>query len=56
MVGALALIRRYAGAGSLTYYPAGEQVPAHAGVTGDWKPLVCRTGQHGRQRVVRMAY
>jgi hypothetical protein len=28
----------------------------HAGITEDWKPLVYRTDQHGRQRVVRMAY
>jgi len=30
--------------------------PVHAGITEDWKALVYRTGQHGRQRVVRMAY
>jgi hypothetical protein len=56
VIEALALIRRHAAAGSLTYYPAGEHVPAHAGITEDWKPLVYRTDQHGRQRVVRMAY
>jgi hypothetical protein len=56
VIEALALIRRYAAAGSLTYYPAGEHVPAYAGITEDWKPLVYRTGQHGRQRVVRMVY
>jgi Domain of unknown function (DUF4158) len=56
VIEALALIRRYAAAGSLTYYPAGEQVPAHAGITDDWKPLVYRADQHGRQRVVRMVY
>ena len=56
VIEALALIRRYAAAGSLTYYPAGEHVPAHAGITEDWKPLVYRTDQHGRQRVVRMVY
>jgi hypothetical protein len=53
---ALALIRRYAAAGSLQYYPGGEHVPAHAGITEEWKPLVYRTDQHGRQRVVRMVY
>jgi len=44
-----ALIRRHAAAGSLTYYPAGEHVPAHAGITEDWKALVYRTDQHGRR-------
>jgi hypothetical protein len=56
VIEALALIRRHAAAGSLTYYPAGEHVPAHAGITEDWRPLVYRTDQHGRQRVVRMVY
>jgi TnpA family transposase len=56
VIEALALIRRHAAAGSLTYYPAGEHIPAHAGITEDWKPLVYRTDQHGRQRVVRMVY
>ena len=42
--------------GSPTYYPAGEHVPTHAGITQDWKPLVYRTDQHGRQRVVRTVY
>jgi len=54
VIEALALIRRYAAAGSLTYCPAGEHVPAHAGITEDWRPLVYRADQHGRQRVVRM--
>ena len=56
VIEALTLIRRHAAAGSLTYYPAGEHVPAHAGISEDWKPLVYRTDQHGRQRVVRMVY
>jgi hypothetical protein len=56
VIEALALIRRHATAGSLTYYPAGEHIPVHAGISEDWKPLVYRTDQHGRQRVVRMAY
>ena len=56
VIEALTLIRRHAAAGSLTYYPAGEYVPAHAGIAEDWKPLVYRTDQHGRQRVVRMVY
>jgi TnpA family transposase len=56
VIEALALIRRYAAAGNLTYYPPGEHVPAHGGITGDWKPLVYRTDRRGRQRVVRMVY
>ena len=56
VIEALALTRRYAAAGNLTYYPAGEHVPAHAGISEDWKLLVYRTDQHGRQRVVRMVY
>jgi Domain of unknown function (DUF4158)/Tn3 transposase DDE domain len=56
VIEALALIRRHAAAGNLTYYPAGDHVPAHAGITEDWRPLVYRTDQHGRQRVVRMVY
>jgi hypothetical protein len=56
VIEALKLIRRHAAAGRLTYYPAGDYVPAHAGITEDWKPLVYRTDQHGRQRVVRMVY
>jgi hypothetical protein len=56
VIDALALIRRHAAAGSRHYYPAGEHVPAHGGITEDWKPLVYRTDQHGHQRVVRMAY
>jgi hypothetical protein len=56
VIEALAPIHRYAAAGSLTYYPAGEHVPAHAPDHRDWKPLVYRTDQHSRQRVVRMVY
>ena len=48
VIEALALIRRHATAGSLTYYPAGEHIPVHAGISEDWKPLVYRTDQHGR--------
>ena len=55
MLDALALITRHADAGSLTYYPAGEDVPAHTAMPSDWKPLVFRTPA-GRQRVVRMVY
>ena len=35
VIEAMALIRRYAAAGSLTCYPAGEHVPAHTGITED---------------------
>ena len=52
---ALELIARHAAAGS-SYYPADEQVPVHAGLGGDWEPLVWRTDSRGRRRVVRMAY
>ncbi|MEO3795942.1 hypothetical protein ABGB14_37575 [Nonomuraea sp. B10E15] len=34
---ALKLIRRYAEAGSTTYYPRGEVVPEHRGTAGDWE-------------------
>ncbi|GAA0919800.1 DUF4158 domain-containing protein [Virgisporangium aurantiacum] len=48
---ALELIGRYAGV-RLTYYPAGETVPTHKGVLGDWTPLVFADTTAGR-RVVR---
>jgi len=51
---ALALIRRHADA-RLTYYPAGESVPTHKGLLGDWTPLVFTDGGKGR-RVVRSVY
>ncbi len=56
VIDALALIGRYAKAGNLTYYPLGENVPAHRGATGDWANLVFRTDTKGRQRVARMVY
>lgn len=56
VIDALALIRRYAAAGNLTYYPLGEQVPSHRGTTGDWSPLIYRTDTRGRDRVTRMVY
>jgi TnpA family transposase len=56
VVDALRLIARYARAGNLTYYPAGEAVPEHRGTTGDWADLVHRTDKQGRRRVVRMVY
>ena len=56
VIDALALIARYARAGNLTYYPAGETAPQHRGTTGDWADLVYRTDKRGRRRVVRMVY
>ena len=40
VIDALALIRRYASVGNLTYYPLGEPVPTHRGTTGDWSSLI----------------
>jgi hypothetical protein len=56
VIEALALIARYARAGNLTYYPAGEIAPAHRGTTGEWSDLVYRPDKRGRRRVVRMVY
>lgn len=56
VIEALALIARYARAGNLTYYPAGETAPEHRGTAGDWADLVHRTDNQGRRRVVRMVY
>jgi hypothetical protein len=56
VIEALALIARYARAGNLTYYPAGETAPEHKGTTGDWADLAYRTDGDGRRRVVRMVY
>src|SRR5208282_2797537 len=56
LLAALEVIRRYASAGNLTYYPLGEVAPRHKGIDEDWAALVYRTDQHGKQRTVRMAY
>jgi DNA invertase Pin-like site-specific DNA recombinase len=56
VIEALRLIARYARAGNLTYYPAGETAPAHRGTIGEWADLVYRPDKHGRRRVVRMVY
>jgi len=56
VVEALALIGRHAGSANTTYYPLGETVPSHRGVTGDWADVVYRADQRGRDRVVRMVY
>src|SRR5664279_4755654 len=56
VIGALELVSRYAAAGNLSYYTAGEHVPAHPGLRGDWEPLVHKVDKRGRRRTVRMAY
>jgi TnpA family transposase len=53
---ALDVIARYAQRSSLTYYPTGETIPAHAGIDEDWRELIYRPDKRGRVRVVRMAY
>lgn len=53
---ALELIGRHAASGNRSYYPVEEDVPLHAGLGGDWEPLVWRTDNRGRRRAVRMAY
>ncbi|MBQ0897308.1 hypothetical protein KBX37_30300 [Micromonospora sp. U56] len=52
---ALDLIKRHAD-GRLTYYPAGETVPSHKGVLGDWTQLVFKDAGRGGRRVVRSVY
>jgi hypothetical protein len=56
VVDGLELIVRYANAGNLSSYPAGERVAEHPGLAGDWDALVYRADQRGRRRVVRMTY
>jgi len=53
---ALVLIGRYARREHLTYYPAGETVPAHAGIDRDWRELCYHVDSRGRERVVRQIY
>ncbi len=52
---ALELVARHKD-GRFTFYPAGEHVPDHKGVTGDWADLVRRTDKKGRPKVVRSTY
>ncbi|WP_236567479.1 Tn3 family transposase [Nocardia sp. CY41] len=52
---ALELIGRHA-SGALRYFPIEETIPAHRGVSADWRELVYQTDKHGKQRVVRMVY
>ena len=56
VIEALGVIARHAHAGNTTYYPLGEAVPTHRGVSGDWEDVVYRLDTCGRRRVVRMAY
>jgi len=49
---ALGLITQYASAGNLHYYPAGEHIPVHRGLAGDWDALVYKTDKRRRQRAV----
>lgn len=53
---ALALVHRYRAATDLTYYPAGETVPVHSGLSGDWAELAYRVDGRGRRRMVRTVY
>ena len=45
---ALGVIARHAHAGNTTYYPLGEAVPTHRGVSGDWEDIVYRLDTRGR--------
>jgi len=56
VIEALTLIRRYADAGNITYYPVGEPVPVHRGLSGDWQDVAYRADTRGQPRVVRMVY
>ena len=53
---ALHLARRYRSQTDLTYYPAGELVPTHPGLSGDWAELAYRVDGRGRRRTVRTVY
>lgn len=53
---ALALVHRHRRSTDLTYYPVGEQVPVHAGLSGDWAELAWRTDKPGQRRTVRTVY
>jgi TnpA family transposase len=53
---ALELVSRYARREHLTYYPAGETIPTHAGVDADWRALAYKQDGRGRERVVRQIY
>ena len=53
---ALALVRRYAEDTRYKYYPEGETIVSHRGLTGDWETLVHQTAQGGKKRIVRAIY
>src|SRR5207244_430621 len=53
---ALVLVGRYARREHLTYYPAGETVPAHAGSDQDWRELCYHVDGRDRERIVRPSY
>jgi hypothetical protein len=52
----LPLVHRYRTETDLTYYPAGETVPTHPGLSGDWAELAHRVDGRGRRRTVRTVY
>jgi len=56
VIEALGLIGRHGRDGNTVYYPIGETVATHDGVTGDWAALACRNDSKGRRRVVRSVY
>lgn len=56
VIEALRLIRRFADAGNITYYPFGALIPKHRGLRGDWEDILYREDTRGRRRVVRMVY
>lgn len=53
---AFELIGRYVRHSSLTYYPRGETIRAHAGIDEDWREFTYRADGRERERVVRMVY
>jgi hypothetical protein len=55
VIEALALIRRFAGAGNITYSPSARSSRCIA-VRADWEDVVHREDTRGRRRIVRMVY
>jgi len=49
---ALELVGRYARREHLAYYPAGETIPAHAGIDADWRALAYKQDGRGREREI----
>ena len=56
VIEALQLIRRFAAAGNITYFPLGEVIPMHRALRGDWEDVLHREDARGRRRIVRMVY